>query len=191
MTAATSPIDPRPDALTRHKASVPSSRRCQPAGRCTSGSRHWNCESPGWRPGGRSTAPKRQGRSTKTCSVYLPRTRSGSGQLARGLRTGAKFPRRLAASAAVMKYCCPDRRCQTSTPTILSAPSSSPRASHAGDAIRAACAWDSGVVSHNADIRAWIDTWNNNLRPFVWTKTADEILESITRYCKRLNDSGH
>ncbi len=43
----------------------------------------------------------------------------------------------------------------------------------------------------NADIRAWIDTWNDNPRPFVWTKTADEILESIARYCKRINDSGH
>ena len=43
----------------------------------------------------------------------------------------------------------------------------------------------------NADIRAWIDTWNENPHPFVWTKTADEILESIARYCKRINDSGH
>jgi transposase len=43
----------------------------------------------------------------------------------------------------------------------------------------------------NTDIRAWIETWNDNPRPFVWTKTADEILDSITRYCKRINDSGH
>jgi transposase len=43
----------------------------------------------------------------------------------------------------------------------------------------------------NADIRAWIDTWNENPRPFVWTKTADQILDSIARYCKRINDSGH
>src|SRR3954471_14313458 len=41
----------------------------------------------------------------------------------------------------------------------------------------------------NADIRAWIDTWNDEPRPFVWTKTADEILESIARYCQRINDS--
>ena len=26
---------------------------------------------------------------------------------------------------------------------------------------------------------------------FVRTKTADEILDSIARYCKRINDSGH
>jgi len=43
----------------------------------------------------------------------------------------------------------------------------------------------------NADIRAWIETWNDNPRPFVWTKTADEILDSIARYCKRINDSAH
>jgi transposase len=43
----------------------------------------------------------------------------------------------------------------------------------------------------NSDIRNWIDTWNDNPRPFVWTKTADDILETIARYCKRINDSGH
>jgi transposase len=43
----------------------------------------------------------------------------------------------------------------------------------------------------NADIRDWIETWNDNPRPFVWTKTADEILESIARYCERITDSRH
>ena len=43
----------------------------------------------------------------------------------------------------------------------------------------------------NADIRTWIDTWNDNPRPYVWTKTADQILDSIGRYCTRINDSGH
>ena len=43
----------------------------------------------------------------------------------------------------------------------------------------------------NADIRAWIQTWNENPKPFVWTKTADQILDSIARYCTRTNDSGH
>ena len=47
------------------------------------------------------------------------------------------------------------------------------------------------VAQLNADIRTWIDTWNNNPRPFVWTKTADEILDSIRRYCTRINDSRH
>jgi transposase len=43
----------------------------------------------------------------------------------------------------------------------------------------------------NSDIRAWIDTWNDNPRPFVWTKTADQILESIATYCNRINESRH
>ncbi len=43
----------------------------------------------------------------------------------------------------------------------------------------------------NADIRAWIDTWNDNPRPYVWTKTADQILASIGNYCTRINDSRH
>jgi transposase len=43
----------------------------------------------------------------------------------------------------------------------------------------------------NTDIRAWIEAWNENPRPFVWTKTADQILESITRYCTRITDSPH
>ena len=36
------------------------------------------------------------------------------------------------------------------------------------------------------DIRNWIDTWNENPRPYVWVKTADEILKSIARYLDRL-----
>ena len=43
----------------------------------------------------------------------------------------------------------------------------------------------------NNDIRNWIATWNDNPRPYVWTKTADQILESIARYCTRINDSRH
>ena len=43
----------------------------------------------------------------------------------------------------------------------------------------------------NADIRAWIDTWNDNPRPYVWTKTADQIMASIGTYCTRINDSRH
>jgi transposase len=43
----------------------------------------------------------------------------------------------------------------------------------------------------NTGIRAWIKTWNDDPRPYVWTKTADQILDSIARYCTRINDSGH
>ena len=47
------------------------------------------------------------------------------------------------------------------------------------------------VRAPNTDIRNWIDNWNDNPRAYVWTKTADQILESITRYCTRINDSRH
>src|SRR5438477_4930454 len=47
------------------------------------------------------------------------------------------------------------------------------------------------VAQLNADIWAWIETWNENPRPFVWTKTAEQILDSIARYCTRINDSRH
>jgi transposase len=43
----------------------------------------------------------------------------------------------------------------------------------------------------NTDIREWIDTWNDDPKPYVWTKTADQILESITTYCNRINESRH
>jgi transposase len=47
------------------------------------------------------------------------------------------------------------------------------------------------VRALNSDIRAWIQTWNEDPKPFVWTKTADQILESISRYCNRINESRH
>lgn len=47
------------------------------------------------------------------------------------------------------------------------------------------------VRALNADIRDWIKNWNENPRPYVWTKTADQILNSIARYCTRITDSGH
>ncbi len=47
------------------------------------------------------------------------------------------------------------------------------------------------VRAPNTDIRAWIETWNHEPKPYVWTKTADQILESISRYCTRINESRH
>ncbi|ANY10413.1 DDE endonuclease (plasmid) [Pseudonocardia sp. HH130630-07] len=47
------------------------------------------------------------------------------------------------------------------------------------------------VRALNADVRAWIKTWNDDPKPYVWTKTADEILDSVAHYCKRITDSGH
>ena len=42
-----------------------------------------------------------------------------------------------------------------------------------------------------ASIRTWITNWNDDPRPFVWHKTADEILDSLATYCQRISDSGH
>ncbi|HWC10886.1 MAG TPA: IS630 family transposase [Acidimicrobiales bacterium] len=42
-----------------------------------------------------------------------------------------------------------------------------------------------------ASIRTWITGWNDDPRPFVWHKSADEILDSLASYCQRINDSGH
>jgi len=47
------------------------------------------------------------------------------------------------------------------------------------------------VRALNKDIRAWIENWNENPRPYVWTKPAEQILESIARYCQRINQTGH
>jgi transposase len=41
----------------------------------------------------------------------------------------------------------------------------------------------------NAEIRQWIDDWNENPRPYVWTKTAEQILDSVKRYCERINQA--
>jgi transposase len=40
------------------------------------------------------------------------------------------------------------------------------------------------------DIRDWIATWNDNPRPFTWTKTADEILNSLADYLAKVG-AGH
>jgi len=40
-------------------------------------------------------------------------------------------------------------------------------------------------------IRQYIDFTNANPKPFIWTKTADEILASVARFCQRISDSGH
>jgi transposase len=47
------------------------------------------------------------------------------------------------------------------------------------------------VTQLNADIRTWIETWNDEPRPYIWTNTADQILESIATYCTRINESRH
>jgi transposase len=40
-------------------------------------------------------------------------------------------------------------------------------------------------------IRDYLEACGEDPRPFVWTKTADEILESVAAFCSRISDSGH
>ena len=47
------------------------------------------------------------------------------------------------------------------------------------------------VAELEADLTAWILAWNQHPRPFVWTKTADEILDTLASYLQRTNDSQH
>jgi hypothetical protein len=47
------------------------------------------------------------------------------------------------------------------------------------------------VQALEADIRAWVDAWNNDPKPFVWTKTAEQILQSLGRLLTRISGAGH
>jgi hypothetical protein len=58
------------------------------------------------------------------------------------------------------------------------------------------------VVALRADITSFIDKHNADPRPFRWTKSADDILASIERFCRynapakhdtilRISGSGH
>jgi len=40
-------------------------------------------------------------------------------------------------------------------------------------------------------ITDYLDTYNRDPRPFRWTKTADQILESLSRFCARTSVTGH
>jgi transposase len=47
------------------------------------------------------------------------------------------------------------------------------------------------VQALERDIRDWITDWNTHPKPFLWTKTAEEILDSLTRFCARISGPGH
>jgi hypothetical protein len=42
-----------------------------------------------------------------------------------------------------------------------------------------------------AAIRHYLKVSNENSKPFVWTKTADQIFASLARYCERISGTGH
>ena len=43
------------------------------------------------------------------------------------------------------------------------------------------------VAALENDVRDWITAWNDNPKPFRWTKTADEILDSLAKYMSRIS----
>lgn len=43
------------------------------------------------------------------------------------------------------------------------------------------------VAALERDIRAFLDVHNDDPKPFIWTKTADQILDSLARYCSTAN----
>jgi transposase len=47
------------------------------------------------------------------------------------------------------------------------------------------------VQALEADIRAWIENWNQNPRPFAWTKTAEEILDSLAKYIAKISGAAY
>ena len=42
-----------------------------------------------------------------------------------------------------------------------------------------------------AALQRYVEAYNQDPKPFAWTKTADEILEAVARFCQRTYDSGH
>jgi transposase len=47
------------------------------------------------------------------------------------------------------------------------------------------------VQALEKDIRNWVAAWNENPKPFIWTKTAEQILESLSRLLQRITGGGH
>ncbi|RVP45604.1 IS630 family transposase, partial [Sinorhizobium medicae] len=39
-----------------------------------------------------------------------------------------------------------------------------------------------------ADIRSFIERHNQNPKPYRWTKSADDILASVKRFCQKVQD---
>ena len=47
------------------------------------------------------------------------------------------------------------------------------------------------VQALEADIRAWIEHWNASPRPFTWTKTAEQILDSLAKYIAKISGAAY
>jgi transposase len=53
------------------------------------------------------------------------------------------------------------------------------------------CSDHRSVQALGKDIRSWVAEWNENPKPFIWTKSAEEILAKLGRLLRRINGAGH
>ena len=47
------------------------------------------------------------------------------------------------------------------------------------------------TVELEQSIQQYLTTYNEDSKPFIWAKSAEEILQSVKRYCEYINDSSH
>ena len=47
------------------------------------------------------------------------------------------------------------------------------------------------VTELKDSINHWTDNWNDNPKPFVWHKTADEIFDTMAAYMQQIPHSEH
>jgi hypothetical protein len=47
------------------------------------------------------------------------------------------------------------------------------------------------ATNSSTDTPLLINAWNEDPKPFVWSKTAEEILNSLARYISRITATGH
>jgi hypothetical protein len=47
------------------------------------------------------------------------------------------------------------------------------------------------VVALENDVRKWINSWDQDPKPFVWTKTAEDIFRSLSRHIAKISGAGH
>ncbi|MET9774602.1 hypothetical protein ABZ023_10060 [Streptomyces sp. NPDC006367] len=59
---------------------------------------------------------------------------------------------------------------------------------HAGEISRGA---HKNIQTLKAGFRARVMDWNADPEPFIWTKTAEEILKSLARYCRQISGAEH
>ena len=53
------------------------------------------------------------------------------------------------------------------------------------------CGVRQNVVDLENDVRAWINNWNQDPKPSIWTKTVEDIVWSLSKYISKISDAGH